>query len=154
MPSGECSGSPAGRDGMDGPAESGCCQLCTDPSCNCCLWPLACPAAFKLKGSNFTEIFSSFLCVFLLTIVRRGCTLFKTFYPHCLEVRGNIIFLSLSRLSFVFGSLSEQQPGIDIILKGFTALTVLNDNSKTDPSYQIHSALILKCRSTIRSTSY
>lgn len=36
---------------------------------------------------DFTEKFSSFFCVFLLTAMRRGCTLFKIFYPHCLEVR-------------------------------------------------------------------
>ena len=73
--------------------------------------------------------------VFLLIVVRRGCTLFKTFYPHCLEGGKNIIFISISQLSFVLRSFSEQQSGTDIICKGFTAARVLNGSSKTDPSY-------------------
>lgn len=61
--------------------------------------------------------------------------LFKTFYPHYLEGGESIIFISISQLFFVLVSFSEQQPGTDIILKGFTATRVLNGHSKTAPSY-------------------
>lgn len=62
----------------------------------------------------------SFVCFFLL-LREGGAPYLKHFILTALKGGGNIIFISISQLSFLLGSFSEQQPGTDIILKGFTA---------------------------------
>jgi len=76
----------------------------------------------KHLGRNCAEISSSSFCVFFSLLWEGDAPYLKHIILIALKGGKTMRLVSISQLSFVLGSFSEQQPGTDITLKGFTAI--------------------------------